>query len=96
MASKNISNNVLNVSKESSDLATDDNEEMQEQAPTLLVTQPTAVVTQQTGDTGHYQSSSDMGDTSGQVLMVSMSVFSVLVLIVIATGCSIGNTQLTG
>ena len=97
MASKNSSNNVFNVSKEASDLATDDKvqeEERrhQEQGPTLLVANPTAVVTvAPDGDTSHYQSS-DISDTSAQVLMISMSVFSVIVLIVIVTGCSIGNT----
>ena len=91
MASKNISNNAFNVSKEASDLATDDKaqeeEKKQEQAPTLLVANPTAVVPHDSdGDSSHSQSR----DTSGQVLMISMSVFSVIVLIVIVTGCSIG------
>ena len=99
MASKNSSNNVFNVSKEASDLATDDKVQeeerrQQEQGPTLLVANPTAVgvTVAPDGDTSHYQSSDDISDTSAQVLMISMSVFSVIVLIVIVTGCSIGNT----
>ena len=98
MASKNISNNVFNVSKEATDLVSDNDEKEDNQKddkqkaaelPTeLVVANPTGVVTQ-VGDTNH------QSDTTGQVLMISMSVFSVVVLIVIATGCSIGNIDNT-
>ena len=93
---------VLVSDNDNNEEESEDSEEAERNSQNILSTLLTSPSTPL--DTNQYQVNLSLmldnpcllqrSDSSGQVLMISMSVFSVAVLIMIVTGCSIGNNNI--